>query len=104
MSKQIRLATVLATGARFIVNCIDFKTDRVLCHGSVVVAQGSRTQHERGVWFPLASVQIATVEKTPAFCADLFNQHVAQLRAAGAVLVSSGRKHTTVTILKGVTA
>ncbi|MGD9749435.1 MAG: hypothetical protein AB7W59_00405 [Acidimicrobiia bacterium] len=96
-NKTTRIATVKATGARYIVQSLDFKSDLAFCWGEVVWVQGTRTKHEESKRFPLAEVEIATVERTPALCVELFEQAVAGRQAAGHVLARSGRKHINIT-------
>jgi hypothetical protein len=96
-NKTWRIATVKATGARYLVQSLDFRANQAFCWGEVVWAQGSRTKHEESKRFALCDVEIAPVDKTPELCAELFEQAVAGRQAAGHVLARSGRKHTTIT-------
>jgi hypothetical protein len=90
----IRIATVKATGKRYVVQQVIFAGDKskVLCWGEVAGHNGARTTHDaEGKKFLLSAVEIAEVEKTPALCAALFQQMVDARREAGHLMVRKGR-------------
>lgn len=96
-TKTTRIATVKATGLRYVVQSLDFRANVAFCWGEVVWAQGGRWKHEESKRFPLAEVEIATVTRTAELGAELFEQAVQGRRNAGHVLGRSGRKNITIT-------
>lgn len=90
MSK-VRIATVNATGCKYIIQQIEFsKTPKVHCWGEVCRTEGSRTSHEASKSFLKSEVTITEVDKTPVLVASLFQQNVRLRREAGHVL--TGRR------------
>lgn len=100
-----RLATVRATGRRYIVARLHLPAGgpaRVQCWGEVTRAHGCRTTHGATLVFDRADVDIADAEKTPALVHALFLQNVEAVRATGVNVTLSGRKHVTATIRRPV--
>lgn len=89
---------VTASGSKYIVQRVDFRTDTVHVWGEVHGANGLSTKHGASLSFPLSSVSLTEVEFTPSFVHSLFDQAVAAKRAAGAVITMHGRKHVTAII------
>jgi hypothetical protein len=83
--KTIRLATVKSTGKKYIVNFLDFRANKVICHGDVSKAtQFGATTHTGAVTFPLADVVLAEVVKTMDLVDELFMQNINGQKEAGA--------------------
>lgn len=83
---DIRVATVTATGARYKVQQIDFRTDVVRCWGEVTAYGGGRpTGHGESLTFPRSAVTVetVTVEQWRAMLPALFEQNLVRLEAAG---------------------
>jgi hypothetical protein len=91
----IRIATVRATGLRYIVQRIDFRDQVAFCRGEVVACQGVRTQHGPDVQLKLADVAVTSTMKTEELADALFEQGaraaVAALRPGCVLVVSAGR-------------
>jgi hypothetical protein len=83
--KRIRIATERATGARYVVQQVDFRAEQVHCWGGVVAARGASTRHNGSLSFPLAAVALGEVDKTEALALELFREHAERLVAAGDV-------------------
>lgn len=97
MAKQIRLATVKATGKRFIVQQINFKTDRVHCWGSVSwVGDRASTRHQASKVFDLDDVSLASVTQTSSLVVELFKEYFEELEAANFVVAVTGKKNQVV--------
>jgi hypothetical protein len=74
-SNTVRIATVKATGERFVVNSLDFKANTARCWGQVVACAGARTTHEAGgPVFALSDVSVESVARTNALAIKLFEQ------------------------------
>ena len=83
--KTIRLATVKSTGKKYVVNFLDFRANKVFCHGEVSKAlQNGATTHGAGVSFPMTDVVLAEVPKTWELVDELFMQNINGQKAAGA--------------------
>lgn len=54
-----RVATVKATGKKYLVSYIDFRANKVVCWGEVTSRRGFATKHEGTKAFPLDCVDIA---------------------------------------------
>lgn len=97
MSKTIRIATVKATGVRYIVQQLSIpkpgEVGRVHCWGEVVAHRGGETRHSGNKTFLADAVTVTEVAKTHALVEGLFQQHIAGLRSKGNV-VTSNRKGT----------
>ncbi len=79
-----RVATVKATGKRYLVSFIDFKTNKVTCHGEVTRFRGMQTWHEGTKSFMLDSVDIAPeAPKTATLLQELWAQTIESKRADG---------------------
>jgi hypothetical protein len=87
-SRNVRVATVRATGRRYIVLLLSFAkrpgdVDTALCYGQVTAFRGVQTEHAPRLSIPLADVEISEVPKTHQLCQELFDETVAAKRAAG---------------------
>lgn len=87
-TKTIRIATVTATGNRYIVQQLSLgKTpegDRVHCWGEVVSIKGLSTKHSASKTFPRGEVEIAELPSSFSLLEDLWHQNIRELRARGA--------------------
>jgi hypothetical protein len=88
-----RIATVKATGRRYIIQQIDFRAGKVHCWGEVVQTHERKgTRHEGAKAFILSAVDIQNdVPYDDALMAALFEQ-TKQVYAAE---LASGRKYVT---------
>lgn len=84
---QIRIATVKATGRRYIVQQIDFsRTPTVHCWGEVTAVSSGRRQvqgHDDSLSFPREAVEVAAVKDTAELRNSLTRQGVDFLQAQG---------------------
>lgn len=88
MATLFRIATVKATGKKYLVNYIDFRTNKVVCWGEVTKRVGLKTWHGPNMVFLLEAVEIGPERaKDDAFVAELFDQMVQGLREEGHVVV-----------------
>lgn len=95
----MRIATVRATGSRYVVQQVDFKTNTVYCWGEVTaVKRGTAATHDASKKFPLAEVTLSEVKRTNAFLIELFEQAVEERKSRGLRVAYSGKKHITVTV------
>jgi hypothetical protein len=95
-NNTVRVATVKATGEKFIVNALDFKANVARCWGQVVACAGARTTHEAGgPVFALADVSVETLPRTNALAVALFQQTLASRRAAGHVVTTTRKGNAT---------
>lgn len=79
-----RIATVKATGKRYIVQFIDFRANKVVCWGELTSHRGLSSKHEGTKAFMLDFVEIAPeAPKTEALMAQLFQQMLASKREEG---------------------
>lgn len=95
---SIRIATVRATGDRYIVQRLTIPTTGpalVHCWGEVMRYTGLKTQHGVSRTFTAAEVDVVDAAKTPALLASLFDQAVRAAKAAGATVVATGKRHVT---------
>ena len=84
MNRLIRVATVKASGKKYIVQFIDFRANKVVCWGEVATFRGLGTRHEGTKAFLLEFVEIAPeAPKTDALVTELMNQMFASKRAEG---------------------
>lgn len=98
--KTIRIATVTATGHRFLVNSIDFRSEKALLWGQVTAARGVNTTHEKAFYVALAEVTITEEPKTEQLVRALWLQYHDSLRAKGHEVWLSGRKNLTAHVVK----
>lgn len=97
MSTTKRIATVKATGKKYLVQQVSFGTPaKVHVWGEVIRSKGLGTTHETPKAFLLDAVEIAEVPWTHALVAELFKQGCDAKREAGHVLTVS-RSGRTVT-------
>ncbi len=87
---KTRIATVKATGKRYIVNQLDFRANKAHVWGEVtaVVPKGRvlQTRHDGQKTFLLDAVDITEVPRTRELLEALFNQRLDGLRAQGHVI------------------
>jgi len=87
--RTVRIATVRATGRRYVVAHIDFSTDDAgvaVCYGDVVSGRGGHWKHGGTLRFPVADVAVATVPRTDGLFCELFEQSVAAREANGSIV------------------
>jgi hypothetical protein len=73
--KDIRIAKVKATGARYVVQRLDFgKAPKALVWGEVVAMRGTQTKHAGSKQFALSEVEVVNATKTETLVAELFQQ------------------------------
>lgn len=102
MSKPIRIATVKATGERYVVINIDFQQDIVHCWGEThrVHSRGQavRTRHEGKRRFPLLDVDIKTVSRAQyaEIAHELFQQAVRASKRAGDIVTAEHTRNPTI--------
>jgi hypothetical protein len=94
MSRLCRVATVKATGKKYLVSYVDFRANKVVCWGELATFRGLGTRHEGTKAFLLEFVEIsAEMPKTEALVTELMNQTFASKREEGhRVDVSTSRK------------
>lgn len=80
---NIRVATVKATGKKYIVSFVDFKANKVTCWGELASRTGFRTKHDGTKSFLLDLVEIAEVPASEALMRELTQQTLDSLRQAG---------------------
>jgi hypothetical protein len=79
-----RIATVKVTGKKYLVSYIDFRANKVVCHGEVTRFRGLQSWHEGTKAFLLDVVDIAPeAPKTVSLMTELWNQGIASKRAEG---------------------
>ena len=84
MNRLVRIATVKATGKKYIVQFIDFRANKAVCWGEVVTFRGTGTRHEGTKAWLLEAVEIGAEEpKTQAIVSCLFDQMIASKREEG---------------------
>lgn len=82
-----RIATVKATGKKYLVSYIDFRANKVVCHGEVTRHRGLQTWHDGTKAFLLDVVDIAPeAPKTPELVRQLWEQCIASKREEGFVI------------------
>lgn len=74
MARSVRVATVRATGDRFIVIRLDVSAGKVHCFGQVNAYRGLDTKHDPNVTFARAEVDVVEVVKDARLVNDLFTQ------------------------------
>ena len=88
----VRIATVTATGHKYIIQQIEFsKTPKVHCWGEVCGLKNLSATHEGSKTFLKSEVTISEVERTQYLMNTLFQQNIQIRRDAGHVL--TGRKN-----------
>ena len=87
---DVRIATVKATGERFIVQRLyiaaDAKDSKCFTWGQLTSYKGLASKHAPSKTFLLSAVEIKEVRKTPALLAELMEQHVKDLETRGAIV------------------
>lgn len=84
MPTLFRIATVKATGKKYLVNYIDFRANKVVCWGEVNKRVGLKTWHDKSKAFLLDAVEIGPERaKDDAFVTELFDQMVQGLKEEG---------------------
>lgn len=86
MSKTVRIATVKATGQRFLVQQLSLDTGRAHCWGHVTSFKGRSTKHTASKHFVLDTVEVTEAPMTEGLAAELFEQYIGALSTAGWVL------------------
>jgi len=89
MKRKQRIATVKATGDRYMVDRLDFEQNLVRCWGEVSEAWTDRTGHQGKKKFPMDEVEVSEVEITSELKKELFAQYVRSLKREGYII---GRK------------
>lgn len=84
MSTTTRVAVVVATGATYVVQQIDFRSETVHVWGEVESYRGAKRTHRGSLRFPLAAVRLDNVPGDVALSRKL----LAQAQAAGLTRVS----------------
>lgn len=73
--KSVRVATVKATGSRYVVQQVDFRAEKVHCWGEVMFASSTKgTKHEGAKFFLLNEVDINEVPFDQKLKDELFEQ------------------------------
>jgi hypothetical protein len=79
-----RIATVKATGKKYLINYLDFRANKAVCWGEVTRAKGLKTWHGPSKSFLLEAVEIGLEQpKTQAFVDSLFFQTIEGQKAEG---------------------
>lgn len=98
MVAKTRIATVKATGKRYVVQSLELPKDprhakKAHCWGEVVSYKGGSAKHGESKHFLLDAVDITEVERTPALLRALWDQGIESLRAKGhEVVVRTSRR------------
>lgn len=80
---NIRIATVKATGKKYIVSFVDFRANKVTCWGELASRTGLSTKHNGTKSFMLEYVDLAEVPKTDALLQALTQQMLDGLSEEG---------------------
>ena len=89
----VRVATVKATGKRYIVQQVDFRAEKVHCWGEVVVTSERKgTKHEGTKAFILSAVDI---QNDVPFDDKLMRELFEQTKQVYAAELASGKKYVT---------
>jgi hypothetical protein len=84
MATMFRIATVKATGKKYIVNYIDFRANKVVCWGEVTKRVGLKTWHGPNKVLLLDAVEIGPEQvKDEALMQELVDQMIHGLREEG---------------------
>ncbi len=92
---EVRIATVKATNARYIVQSLDFRANVARCWGEVVKFSGVTAKHGESKSFKLDAVEVAMVPRTPELMSDLFEQCLDDLERRGAIVHRTRRGNAT---------
>ena len=106
-SETVRIATVIATGRRYVVNQIDFRAapqPRVHCHGEVIGYKGTAFKFGAPVAFNKSEVEIKEVARTQKLVCDLYSEMLEARRAAGHIIVGSGHNKRDLGTLEQIAA
>jgi hypothetical protein len=87
---EIRVATVTATGERYLVQTLNIgatpEQSRCHCWGHVTSYRGLSSKHDKSKAFRLDAVKIDNVRKSPALLDSLLRQYIESLRKQGYVI------------------
>jgi hypothetical protein len=88
MTTKVRIATVKATGKRYIVQRLYLPTQsnevaKVFCWGDVVAVQGTSLKHSEAHTFVRDAVDVVEVDRTRELCEELFDQAMRERIEAG---------------------
>lgn len=79
-----RVATVKATGKKYLVQFIDFRANKVVCWGELVSRRGMASKHEGTKAFLLDFVELGLEEpRTEALMSQLTEQMLASKKEEG---------------------
>lgn len=82
-----RVATIKATGKKYLVQFIDFRANKVVCWGELVSHRNLASKHEGTKAFLLDSVDIAPeAPRTLALMKELWEQSIASKREEGHII------------------
>ena len=88
-----RIATIKATGQRFLVAFVNFDTERATLFGQVTQFRGLQFTHAGFQTADLADVEISPVAVTSDLLRSLVAQYIDSRRAAGAKVESGGMRY-----------
>lgn|SRR5574338_331186 len=84
MPTMFRIATVKATGKKYLVQYLDFRANKAVCWGEVTKRVGLRTWHNGTKAFLLDAVEIGPErQKDAAFVSELVDQMLEGLKEEG---------------------
>ncbi len=84
MPTLFRIATVKATGKKYLVSFIDFRSNKVTCWGEVTKRKGLQTWHGPNKVYLLEAVEIGPERaKDEAFVSELVEQMLTGLKEEG---------------------
>jgi hypothetical protein len=84
MATMFRIATVKATGKKYLVQYIDFRANKVVCWGEVTKRVGLRTWHGPNKVWMLEAVEVGPErQKDAAFVSELVDQMLDGLKEEG---------------------
>lgn len=84
MATLYRIATVKATGKKYLVQYLDFRANKAVCWGEVTKRAGLRTWHDGTKAFLLEAVEIGPERpKDEAFVSELVDQMLTGLKEEG---------------------
>lgn len=92
-NNEIRIATVKATGCRYIIQRVDFDVDRVHTWGEVTRFSRTSSRHGASKSFALADVTVADAVKTEALVYALGTQALDNMMRRGLLLDVWGGTH-----------
>lgn len=73
--KKIRIATVKASGDRYVVQQVDFRTEKVHVWGEVTSCKNLSMKHAGSLHFFVHDVTITEVDRTQELVFQLFDQN-----------------------------